>query len=293
MNNAETIPSVIVFASSSFGLRALETLIAHDDGKVNVVGIVSTPDAPQGRGQVLAPNIVTTYAREHGIPVVTPESLRTEAGLNEVKNLGGDIYLVAGFGKIIPRSVIDLPKYGTLNIHPSMLPKYRGPSPIQSMILANEPETGVTIMQLDEEMDHGPIVKQETCTPPDWPLPSAEAELFFAEKGAELFLALLNDWMTGTLKAQEQDHHMTTFTHKFSKADAEIKSDMNEAHKYRTFCTFHEHPGAYFFDGENRIKVVEANFIDEKFMPVMVVPAGKKLMTYESYVNGKHGSKKA
>lgn len=290
-----TIPaSIVVFASSTFGLRVLEALTASDNvaqgSLFKIIGIVSTPDAPQGRGQKVEPNIVTAFAKKHSIPVVTPVTLRNDEGRNEVAALGGTLYLVAGYGKIIPKKIIEFPEHGTLNIHPSLLPKYRGPSPIQSMILADEPEPGITLMELDEEMDHGPIVAAQKWQPAEWPLPSMQAETAFAQKGVELFVSHIAEWMNDVLKSQEQQHGQATFTRKFTKADAEIRPDMTDRQKYLTFCAFHEHPGAYFFDEGVRIKVLNADFVEGKFIPTMVVPAGKKPMTYVAYQNGKKGT---
>src|SRR3989344_5068152 len=118
--------------------------------------IISNPDKPQGRNLEVASPRTALWAKEHNIPLIQPEKLKKE----EIRNIF-DFFVVVSYGKIIPKEILDLPKYGTINIHPSLLPKYRGPSPIVAPILNGDSYTGVTIIKIDEEMDHGPILAQE------------------------------------------------------------------------------------------------------------------------------------
>ncbi|MDO8520492.1 MAG: methionyl-tRNA formyltransferase [bacterium] len=122
--------------------------------------IVTAPDKPKGRKLIVTPSEVKVWAQKRGIPVFTPEKLRDEPFLAELKMANCDLFIVAAYGKIIPKLVLDMPRHGALNVHPSLLPKLRGPSPVESTILSGEISTGVTIILLDEEMDHGPIIAQ-------------------------------------------------------------------------------------------------------------------------------------
>jgi methionyl-tRNA formyltransferase len=122
--------------------------------------IVSAPDKPRGRGLVMTPSEVKAWGIAHNIPVITPPTLKDDSVADKLRDTGCDLFIVAAYGKIIPRRVLGIPAHGVLNVHPSLLPKFRGASPIESAILSDEPHTGVTIMLLDEEMDHGPIIAQ-------------------------------------------------------------------------------------------------------------------------------------
>src|SRR3990170_1816171 len=152
-------PRLIFFGTPLFGQVVLQKLL---DENFNVVAIVTQPDRPVGRDQKLTPSPVKTLAKERKIKVFTPAS-KTEllATGSRLLALKPDLFVVASYGMIIPQEILELPEKGALNVHPSLLPKYRGASPIQAAILNGETETGVTIILMDEQMDHGPILAQE------------------------------------------------------------------------------------------------------------------------------------
>ena len=205
---------VVFFGSSEFSIVVLNKVLS---AQCSVLGVITTPDKPTGRHLKLTPNPVKVFAQKNNIPVydsITPlPPLKLRGGTEE-----GDIGLVAAYGKIIPQSVIDAFNGQIYNIHPSLLPKYRGPSPLQQQILDGLTETGVTIIQLDALMDHGPIVAQEKSqiTPTDTTV-TLGVKLF--SLGADLFLK------ANLESSMAQDDNEATFTKKLTRQDGFIPWD--------------------------------------------------------------------
>jgi methionyl-tRNA formyltransferase len=283
----------VFFGSAPFSLLCLEEL--RTTGVVPEL-IITLEDAPQGRGQVLSPNIIKTYALEQGIKVLTPASLKNNSDLQLILSTPeykDAIYLVSAYGKIIPEWLLTHSPYGILNIHPSLLPKYRGPSPIQSQIVdsaQSHVSLGTSIMLMDSEIDHGPILGQRSIQLSAWPLPNAEAETIFAQESVRLLQSILPEYLE-TKKVSEQDHGLATFTRKFNKQDAEIKSSDLPEKSYATYCAFHRDPGAFMMDHYNsktiRLKINTATIVHEVFTPHTVTPEGKKIMSWQDYLRGK------
>src|SRR3989344_4061146 len=146
---------IIFFGSSEFAIPALNELVQND---YEILVVVTQPDKPIGRDRILSPTPLAVFASARGIEILKPETLKDESFFDKFMTLSPDLCVVASYGKIIPKKYLEIPKYGFVNIHPSLLPKYRGPSPIQTAILNGETETGVTIMLVDAEMDHGHII---------------------------------------------------------------------------------------------------------------------------------------
>lgn len=182
---------------------------------------VTAPDKPVGRRMLLTPSAVRTAADELGIPVRTPANLKDEDFWREFAELAPDLCVVVAYGKIIPKRYLDIPRLGFVNVHPSLLPAYRGPSPVQTAILDGCASTGVSIMLLDEDTDHGPVLAAEA-----WAIPSgfdataATDEL--GRLGADLLVRTLPDYVQGTLVPQPQDHAAATFTRKFVREDGRL-----------------------------------------------------------------------
>src|SRR3989344_524754 len=163
--------------------------------------IVTMPDQRAGRGMKLSSPPVTVWAKEQSIPVLQPEEL-DGAFLNTLQEKQWDVFVVAAYGKILPKELLEIPKHGVLNVHPSLLPKLRGASPVRSAILENVPETGITIMLMDEKMDHGPVVAQAKIdiALDDWPPPASIFEEKVARGGGKLFADILPGWSAGEIK---------------------------------------------------------------------------------------------
>jgi methionyl-tRNA formyltransferase len=250
--------------------------------------IVTTPDKPQGRKLQVQPNVVKKWAQENNIRVESPAKLDA-AFIETLKKESADIFIVASFGKILPTALINIPKYKTLNIHPSLLPKYRGASPLPTAILDDAKNTGVTIMRIDEEMDHGPIVAQKPVEIDEWPV-YEDYEEMMAKEGANLLADILPDWVSGKIKEVEQDHREATYTRKYTKADGEIDLAHDARANFLKIEAFHEWPQAYFFvthkNKKIRVKVTAASFANGKLIIEKVIPEGGKEMAYEDFARG-------
>jgi methionyl-tRNA formyltransferase len=202
-----------------------------------------------------------------------------------------DLFLVASYGKIIPKIILDMPKYGVLNIHPSLLPKYRGPSPLQTQILNNENEIGVTLMLMDELVDHGPIIAQIKTGISNWPVNLLELKEITAKAGVKLLITNLDAWIEGKLKPTEQNHDQATFTKKIEKNDGLLDLEFGKPYEnYLKTKAYYPWPGTFFFitKGDQKIRVIikDSEYSDGKFIIKKVLPEGKKEMSYKDFLRG-------
>ncbi len=207
---------------------------------------------------------------------------------DELTNSEWDFILVCSFGKIVPKAILDLPKFGCINVHPSLLPKFRGPSPYVSAILADERTTGVTVMQMTETMDAGPILAQARIEidESDWPPKGLLlSEMLFVE-GVNLLVEILPALMKGTLTPQYQNESEATFTKKYHDADALI--DLTKPREaFLKIRAFDKNPRAYFItDKGKRVIVTEASWSNGELVIEKVLPEGKKEMPYADYQRG-------
>ncbi|MFA6294881.1 MAG: methionyl-tRNA formyltransferase [Candidatus Paceibacterota bacterium] len=265
--------------------------------------IVTTQDKPQGRKMIMTPNVVKQWANEKSIKVYDPAKLDPSfiAELNALQsaseksentksaNSKCDVFIVASYGKIIPESVLNIPPRKTLNIHPSLLPKYRGPSPLPTTILDDTKHTGVTIMRLDKEMDHGPIIAQKDVTINEWPT-YEKFEEKMAIIGASLLAEILSKWINGEISEKEQDHAIATYTKKITKEDGLLDLNGDAYTNFRKIQAFHEWPQAYFFiehkEKKIRVKITEAVFTNNELKISRVIPEGGKEISYEDFLRG-------
>lgn len=280
MNDA----ALVFFGTPQFAVYTLEALEAA--GILPSI-VVCAQDKPAGRGLELTEPPVKRWALERDIPVLQPESLRKEnEATTLLKNSEWDLFLVAAYGKILPPDILTLPRRGTLNVHPSLLPKFRGASPIESQILADEKNTGVTIMLMDEELDHGPVVAQASITPEEWPLRASVLEEMLATIGGELLAETIPPWLRGDITEEAQAHDRATFTRKIEKTDGEISLTDDGYQNYLKFCAYDGWPGVFYFeerDGNKvRIKITDATFQDGVFTPLKIIPEGKKETDYRA-----------
>ncbi|MBI2096071.1 MAG: methionyl-tRNA formyltransferase [Candidatus Taylorbacteria bacterium] len=279
----------VFFGSSRFSVYVLEELAKAG---LTPFLIVSLPPSPKGRGLKVSSNIVTNWAKAHHLPCLEPQKLDS-AFLSTLSAKSCTLFLVASYGKIIPKNILDIPEHGTLNLHPSLLPKYRGPSPIQTQILRDEKEVGVTIMLADEKTDHGPIVsscKLQASSFKLWPTKSQELERELARVGGRLLAETIPKWISGKIKSAPQDHDKATYTKKLSKKDGEIDSSADPYQNFLRIQAMAEWPGAHFFaeKGEEkiRVKITDASFENEKLIIKKVVPEGRKEMSYDEFLRG-------
>src|SRR5258708_2322043 len=204
---------IVFFGTPSYVVPILETL----NTQFNVVGVVTGPDQKVGRHQKItsSPVAITTQAQK--IPVFKSEKLDSSL-TTQLSSLSPDLIVVASYGKLIPQSVLDIPKYGALNVHPSLLPKYRGATPIQSAILHGDTNSGITVIKMDKEMDHGPIVyREEYNFSADDTFESLANKMF--KRAAEILVRLIPDVVAGIVEDKEQNHDQATFCSQLKKDD--------------------------------------------------------------------------
>ena len=282
MNNIK----IAFFGNSKFSVFCLEEM--KNLGQTPDI-IVTTPDRPSGRKMQLTKTETKIWAEENNVPFIEQEKLKDESFLEKLKNY--DLFIVASYGKIVPKVILDLPKYSVLNIHPSLLPKYRGPSPLQEQILNNEKNIGVTVMKMDEQIDHGPIIAQSKIEIPIWPINILELKEITAKEGVKILLANLNNWIEGKIKTIEQNHIEATFTKKVEKNDGLLDLETsNPFENYLKTKAYYPWPGTFFFvtKGEQKIRVIikESEYKDGSFHILKVLPEGKKEMSYEDFLRG-------
>ena len=232
---------IIFFGTPEFGAIILEKLIQTD---LKPVLVVTAPDKPIGRKQLVTPPPVKVIAEKHNIPVLQPE--RLDQTINyQLKTINPDLIVLAAYGQIIPKEILELPKFGALNVHPSLLPKYRGASPIQAAILNGDTETGATIMLMDEELDHGPIVAQRVLQTPIDRMTYLELHNSLAELGGELLVETISRWVKGEMTAHPQDHSKATETQRIKKEDGRIDWSKPALYIERKVRALNPWPGTY------------------------------------------------
>lgn len=275
----------VFFGTPHFATVVLNRLEAH--GLLPAL-VVTAPDKPQGRGLVLTPSPAKTWALKRDIDVLTPLTLRDESVSLELTNTDWDVFIVAAYAKLIPKNILGIPRHGCLNVHPSLLPKLRGPSPVLSAILADERSTGVTIMQMDEHMDEGPIVAQAKVEldESDWPPRGSVFEELLATEGGNLLAETLPFWLAGTIMPELQDNTKATFTKKFLDTDTLVDLVGNARQNFLKIRAFDTGPRAHFFANDKRVIITDAEFRDEKLKILRVIPEGKKEMDYQDFLRG-------
>ncbi len=247
----------VFFGTSRFATLVLDALANHH---LTPSLVVAPPDKPAGRGLALLAPATMHWAKSHAIPILQPASLKTPDVENRLRAENADVFIVASYGKIIPDAILAIPAHDTINVHPSLLPRWRGADPIRSAILAGDLKTGVSIMKLDAEMDHGPILAQSETAMNEKTYEDLETEL--AATGSALLADTLPRWLAGTLTPRAQDHPQATFTKKISPADARIVWNEPAEHVERKIRAFSPRPGAFSLWNKNgttvRIRILRA-----------------------------------
>ena len=293
---------IIYMGTPQFAVPVLVTLIAGSKpGLVlqegyEIVTVITRPDKPSGRGKEVVYSPVKQLALSQEIPVWQPGSLKRQENIEMLAAYQSDLFIVAAFGQILPQAVLDLPRYGTLNIHASLLPKYRGVSPISEAILQGDTETGVTIMLIDAGVDTGPILLQRA-------IPIAEDDttgsltLKLAALGASALLEALPLWVQGKITPQPQDERFASHTHRLHKEDGKIDWNRPADVLARTVRAFTPWPGAYTNWGNKILKIISAHTIQsdpgsearagavslrkENGLQTLIVATGKGLLNLE------------
>jgi methionyl-tRNA formyltransferase len=231
----------------------LSALIAHHD----VVGVVTQPDAPSGRGKVLTASPVKQMALQHALPVLQPESLKPAEAVDALRALNPDVIVVAAFGQILRQNVLDLPPHHCLNVHFSLLPRWRGASPVSAAIAAGDPITGVTIMLMDAGLDTGPMLsRREVQIMPEDTTSSLTDKL--STVGADLLAETLPGWLDGSIKPQKQDNALATVAGRMTKEQGRIDWTRNAVQIERHIRAMSPWPSAFTSLGGRQLKLLRA-----------------------------------
>ncbi len=297
------IPRIVFMGSPAFAATVLKRLAEN----FHVVGVVTQPDKPAGRGQVLTPPPVKELADQLQIPVIQPNRMKEPAAVESLVNWKPDVIVVAAFGQILRQNVLDLPAFGCINVHASLLPRWRGAAPIQAAILNGDEKTGVTIMKMDAGVDTGAMLRQKAIEiDPADTAESLSARL--AEVGAHLLIETLPGYLDGSIQPQPQDESAATRAPMIKKEDGLLDLNLPAVNLERKVRAFNPWPGAYLIWQGVIFKVLQAHIqgnsslgagsagTDGKLPAVgtgsgllvldVVQPAGKKPMAGEVFLLG-------
>lgn len=298
----------IIFAGTpDFAARHLEALISSEH---QIVGVFTQPDRPAGRGKKLMPSPVKLLAESHDIPVFQPASLRQAENQQQVADLNADVMVVVAYGLILPKAVLDIPRLGCINVHGSLLPRWRGAAPIQRSLWAGDAETGVTIMQMDVGLDTGDMLYKLAC-PIEQTDTSASLYDKLAGLGPQGLLETLQQLASKTTQPEVQDESLATYAEKLSKEEARINWSLSAAQLERCIRAFNPWPMSWLEIEGQPLKIWSASVIDAptSAQPGTILsvskqgiqvatgegvlnleslqPAGKKAMTAQDLLNSR------
>ena len=303
-----TKPLNIIFAGTpDFAATHLKALI---DSNHNVISVFSQPDRPAGRGNKLTASPVKQLAIENNLPIYQPTTLKTIENQHVIANLNADIMIVVAYGLILPQAVLDMPKFGCLNVHGSLLPKWRGAAPIQRACWAGDSETGITIMQMDAGLDTGDMLYKLAC-----PIEPSDTSATLYEKLAKLGPQALLETLTlinqGKIKPEKQQQSQATYAEKLSKQEAKLDWNLSAIQLERCVRAFNPWPVSYFEVNGEPIKVWQAQVMatqhnqpvgtilqadkkgiciatsDGSLNMTILQPAGKKPMSAQDLLNSR------
>lgn len=302
-----TTPLRIIFAGTpDFAACHLQALLT---GPHQVVAVYTQPDRPAGRGQKLQPSPVKQLALQHDIPVYQPKSLKKAAAQQQLAALDADLMVVVAYGLILPKAVLDMPRLGCINVHGSLLPRWRGAAPIQRALWAGDSETGITIMQMDEGLDTGAMLSKVSC-----PILATDtsASLYqkLAQLGPQALLAAVADLPALQQQAEAQNEQLASYAEKLSKDEARLDFNKDAAALEREIRAFNPWPVSYLELPQGTVKVWQAQVASSLSGPVgsilkadktgiyigcqqqvlqitQLQPPGKKPMSSADFLNGR------
>jgi methionyl-tRNA formyltransferase len=256
---------LVFMGTPEFAVPVLKALV----GQYQVVAVVTQPDRVAGRGRRAKSPPVKKTALAHDLPVLQPPSLRQSEAAAELRELVPDVIVVAAFGQILPPDVLAIPPYGCVNVHASLLPRYRGAAPIAAAILAGEEQTGVTLMLMDEGMDTGPILAQAECEIETHDT-TGSLSVKLAHLGADLLLETLPRWLEGQIAAQPQDDGLATYCQTTTKKDGLLDWSLPATDLWLRVRAYHPWPGTYTYWQGKLLKILRAR-------PVTIDLSGEEL----------------
>lgn len=264
----------IIFAGTpDFAAQHLDALLSSNH---QIVGVFTQPDRPAGRGNKLTPSPVKILAEQHGLPVYQPKSLRAAENQKMVETLQADVMIVVAYGLILPQAVLNMPRLGCINVHGSLLPRWRGAAPIQRALWAGDQYTGVTIMQMDVGLDTGAMLHKIEC-PISQEDTSATLYNKLAELGPQGLLDTLEQLANSCVVAEAQDDTCATYAEKLSKEEARLNWQLSAEQLERCIRAFNPWPVSYFLTDEQAIKVWKAEviFSEHHSQPGTILQADK------------------
>jgi methionyl-tRNA formyltransferase len=264
---------IVFFGTPEFAVPTLDAVAREHE----IALVVAQPDKPSGRGMKMQAPAVAVRARDLGLPLLQPPRVRNEEFLADVAKAAPDLGIVIAYGKILPAALLAIPKHGFLNVHASVLPQWRGAAPIQRSIEAGDRVTGATIMRVDVELDHGPMLSIVTTEiDPDERTPALSARL--STLGADALLAVLRDVERGSAVETEQDHARATLAPKIDKAEGEVRFNETARAIYDRFRAFDPWPGIFVQTGGETLKLTDIRRDDARGEPRTVLAIGDDLV---------------
>ncbi len=249
--------SIIFAGTPDFAARHLTALI---NASCNIIGVLTQPDRPAGRGKQLMASPVKTVATHHSIPVFQPKSLRSEENQQIIAELHPDLMIVVAYGQILPEAVLNIPHLGCINVHGSLLPRWRGAAPIQRALWAGDTETGITIMQMDQGLDTGDMLCKLRC-PIERNDTSATLYNKLSVLGPEGLLTTVTQLANGTAMGEKQNDHAACYAHKLTKEEAHLDWSLSASQLERCIRAFNPWPVSYLMIEKERIKVWQASVL--------------------------------
>lgn len=294
---------IIFFGTPQFAVPTLRVLISKGE---KILLVITQPDRPKGRGKIIQPSEVKKIALQHNLPIVQPENIKDENFVNKLKELNPELGVVVAYGKILPEEILKIPKYGLINLHASLLPKYRGAAPVQWALIKGEKITGATTMLIDKGVDTGPVLLQRTVTIED----EDNAETL-SEKlsiiGAELMVETINKIRQGTITPLPQTGE-PSYAPPLKKEDGRINWLSSARDIFNLIRGTYPWPCAYCFLKNERIKIIKAQVIEGSaaaglilraknelivgtgkglLQILLIQPEGKKIMTAKEFICGR------
>ncbi len=234
-------PKIIFFGTPEFAAGILNALV---ENKFDIAAVVTQPDRKVGRRREIVFSPVKKIALKNKIPIFQPETLRDTGAARKIKETGADLFIVAAYGKILPKEILEIPRYGAVNVHASLLPWYRGASPAQSAILAGEKETGITLIKMNERMDEGDILAKKKIK-----IKKNETAAILLERlgklGADMVVEFIPDWVAGKIKPIVQNYREATYCRPIKREDGKINWNDDAEEIYRRWRAYHPWPGIF------------------------------------------------
>lgn len=251
---------VIFMGTPDFACPTLEKLINQKN--IEILAVYSKEPSISGRGKKITNSPIHKLALQHNLKVITPKTLKNVQVIEEFLQFKADVAIIVAYGLILPKEIINGPKFGCINLHPSLLPKYRGAAPIQRTIMNGDTKTATTIIKMDEGLDSGPILKQEIFVLDD-KINYQELAEKFAQDGARLILQTLQDFQNNNIQLSKQDDSKATYAHKILKEEAKIDFNQTALEINQKIRGLSGNIGAYFMLKNERIKIFQAKIIDK------------------------------